>query len=112
LTPAVAAATGGGGEEDAGAALAGVNAVTQIGGSIGTALLNSIAATAAAAALREAPADPGAATVVGFDAALLTAVGLLLFAAVMVALIMPGGRRGGATGLQERAQDPARVNVR
>ncbi|MFV2110046.1 MFS transporter [Micromonospora sp. LOL_015] len=114
LSPAIAAATGGVREEDTGAASAGVNAVTQLGGSIGTALLNSIAATVTATALRETPARPEAATVAGFDAALLTAVGLLLLAAVTVALIMPRGRRdqeSEATGAGTQVPNLARVNA-
>ncbi|WP_428963805.1 MFS transporter [Micromonospora fluostatini] len=97
ITPAVAAATSGVGGGDTGAASAAVNAVTQLGGSIGTALLNTVAATAAAAALRAAPdRTTGAdATVAGFDAALLTAAAVLVLAAGVVALVMPGGRRSG-----------------
>lgn len=76
---------------DTGAASAAVNAVTQLGGSIGTALLNTVAATATSAALSAAPGPnaAGDATVAGFDAALSTAAALLLLAAVAVALVMP-----------------------
>ncbi|MFD1086055.1 MFS transporter [Micromonospora andamanensis] len=95
ITPAVAAATSGVGGDDTGAASAAVNAVTQLGGSIGTALLNTVAATAAAAALRAAPGQnaAGDATVAGFDAALLTAAALLVLAAIIVALVMPRSQR-------------------
>ncbi|WP_407566888.1 MFS transporter [Polymorphospora sp. A560] len=90
INPAVAAATSGVDGADTGAASAAVNAVTQLGGSIGTALLNTVAATAAAAALRTAPGPD--AIVAGFDAALLTATAILLLAALIVALVMPRGR--------------------
>ncbi|MEU1751936.1 MFS transporter [Micromonospora matsumotoense] len=89
LTPAVSAATSGVSGDDTGVASAAVNAVTPLGGSIGTALLNTVAAVATAA-VRAAPG--GAATdavVAGFDAALVTAVALLVLAAVAVALVMP-----------------------
>lgn len=96
-TPAVSAATSGVSGDDTGAASAAVNAVVQLGGSIGTALLNTVAATATAAALRKsatsAETTVGEATVAGFDAALLTAAALLLLAALTVALVMPGASR-------------------
>ncbi|MFC7546491.1 MFS transporter [Plantactinospora sp. GCM10030261] len=111
ITPAVATATSGVGDEDTGAASAAVNAVTQIGGSIGTALLNSIAATAAASALRRAP-DRNATevTVAGFDAALLTAAALLVLTAIAVVLVMPGTvriRQPGRTEQDDRKPTPA-----
>ena len=95
ITPAVAAATSGVSVDDTGAASAAVNAVTQLGGSIGTALLNTVAATASAAALSATSGENavGDATVAGFDAALSTAATLLLLAAITVALVMPGASR-------------------
>jgi len=95
ITPAVAAATSGVSGDDTGAASAAVNAVTQLGGSIGTALLNTVAATATAAALSAIPGENavGDATVAGFDAALLAAATLLLLSAITVALVMPGASR-------------------
>ncbi|MET7910027.1 MFS transporter [Streptomyces avermitilis] len=47
MPPAMQLATGGVGAEDAGVASATVNAMQQVGGSIGTALLNTLAASAA-----------------------------------------------------------------
>ncbi|MFE9997137.1 MFS transporter [Streptomyces avermitilis] len=47
MPPAMQLATGGVGPEDAGVASATVNAMQQVGGSIGTALLNTLAASAA-----------------------------------------------------------------
>ncbi|SCF46662.1 drug resistance transporter, EmrB/QacA subfamily [Micromonospora matsumotoense] len=111
ITPAVSAATSGVSGDDTGAASAAVNAVTQLGGSIGTALLNTVAATATAAALRAAPG--GAATdavVAGFDAALVTAVALLVLAAVAVALVMP--RRPGPRSASAGRQTPVVPLVR
>ncbi len=48
MPPAMQLATGGVADEDAGVASATVNAMQQVGGSIGTALLNTLAASAAA----------------------------------------------------------------
>lgn len=95
ITPAVNAATSGVGDDNTGAASAAVNAATQLGGSIGTALLNTVASTVTAAALgstrgRNTISD---ATVAGFNAALLTAVALLVLAAITVALVMPRRHR-------------------
>lgn len=91
ITPAVNAATSGVSDDNTGAASAAVNAATQLGGSIGTALLNTVASTVASAALASAHGRNAAsdATVAGFNAALLTAVALLVFAAITVALVMP-----------------------
>src|SRR5206468_6936102 len=47
MAPAMSLATGGVATEDAGVASASVNTMQQIGGSIGTALLNTLAASAA-----------------------------------------------------------------
>lgn len=90
---------------EAGVASAAVNAVTQVGGAIGTALLNTIAAAVAAAALAGVGGDANAAadaTVSGFDAAMLTATGVLVLTAALVAVVMP--RRAQAPETQELAQ--------
>jgi MFS family permease len=91
ITPAVGAATSDVSADDTGAAAAVVNAVTQLGGSIGTALLNTVAATAAATALNADSGEnaAGDAAVAGFDEALGTGAALLLTAAVTVGLVMP-----------------------
>lgn len=94
IAPSVAAATDDLGH-DTGAASAAVNAVTQIGGSIGTALLNTVAAAATASALTTTATtrELNAATVEGFDAALATSAALLILAAITVFLIMPSRPR-------------------
>ncbi|TCP50086.1 EmrB/QacA subfamily drug resistance transporter [Tamaricihabitans halophyticus] len=73
-------------EEDAGVAAASVNAAQQIGGSMGTALLNSIAISVAAAGT-----GPDA-VVHGYTTAIAVAAGILVLAALVVAGMLPRTR--------------------
>jgi MFS family permease len=77
---------------DAGAASAALNATQQVGGSLGTALLNTIAASAIAAYLTgNVPAGPDApllAQVDGYSTAFTWAAGLILIAAVVSAVFI------------------------
>jgi hypothetical protein len=79
-------------QHDAGAASAALNATQQVGGSLGTALLNTIAASAIAAYLTShTPADqetPLLAQVDGYSAAFTWAAGLILIAAVVSAVFI------------------------
>jgi EmrB/QacA subfamily drug resistance transporter len=78
---------------DAGVASATVNTMQQVGGSVGTALLSSIAGTATAAALAETPgSDPAVATISGYSAAFTTAAILFAAGAVVCGLLVRGGR--------------------
>ncbi|GAA2006393.1 MFS transporter [Brevibacterium samyangense] len=108
IAPAAESATSGVDTGDLGAASGAVNAVTQLGGSIGTALLNTVATVSAAAAARgndTAAANPIAQTTTGFDAALTVAAGLLVVAAVVVALVVPGrSHRSAARDSTARAE--------
>ncbi|WP_433326260.1 MFS transporter [Spirillospora sp. CA-294931] len=77
--------------EDAGVASAGVNTSQQVGGSIGTALLNTIAASAAADYLVSHPKSPTLAKEAmteGFGTAGSWAAAIMLVGAVVVALLM------------------------
>jgi EmrB/QacA subfamily drug resistance transporter len=95
MAPAFSAATLGVRAEDAGVASAAVNTFQQIGGSIATAVLSAVAASAAADALVGVdPSDPAAlleasvgsfTTVFGWSAAILAA------GAVLSALLLPHG---------------------
>ena len=93
ITSAVATATARVAPVHTGAASAAVNVVTQLGGAVGVALLNSIAAATTAAALATAPgsgpARETAAIVAGFDASLLTGAAVLAASALVVATIVP-----------------------
>ncbi|WP_030174341.1 MFS transporter [Spirillospora albida] len=81
-------ATHGVGTDDSGVASATVNTAQQIGGSLGTALLNTIATTAAADHLAAHPASPAAAMVEGFATASAWGAGILLTGALLVAVLM------------------------
>jgi EmrB/QacA subfamily drug resistance transporter len=103
FVPAMSLATLGVGPADTGIASAMVNAVQEVGGSIGTVLLNSIAATSTAAYLAAHPAAPGAvertAMVHGFASATWWAIGMLLLAVLFTVVLVnarsgrPGGQR-------------------
>jgi EmrB/QacA subfamily drug resistance transporter len=77
---------------DAGVASASVNTMQQVGGSVGTALLSSIAGTATAAALAVAGTSPRAATLAGYDRAFVVASVIFLVGAVVCGSLVPAGR--------------------
>lgn len=99
--PAMATATSGVQGRDAGVASASVNTSRQVGGSIGIALLNTIATSATASWLTEhdagAQGAAAAAAVHGFTTAIWYAVGFLLVSAV-VAAVMITARPGPGPG--------------
>ncbi|MDT4974987.1 MAG: hypothetical protein QOG98_745 [Pseudonocardiales bacterium] len=87
-------ATSGIRQSDAGVASALVNTGQQVGGALGTALLNTIAATAASSYLssrQPSPATVNAAAVAGDTRAFLIAAGIFLVAAVASVLVLPNG---------------------
>lgn len=108
FVPAMSVATLGVQARDTGVASAMVNAVQEVGGSIGTVLLNSIAAGATATYLAAHPADPAGgvrleAMVHGFAVATWWAIGILVLAALLAAVLItarPGdaGPGGPASG--------------
>jgi EmrB/QacA subfamily drug resistance transporter len=74
---------------DSGVASAMVNTTQQVGGSLGTALLNTVAATATAAYLRvNGPASSAAALVHGYSLAFAVGACLLAAAAVVAAVLV------------------------
>jgi hypothetical protein len=78
---------------DTGAAGAGTSAASQLGSSIGAALLNTVAATAATGYRTAHPgAGTAAATVHGFTVAMAWGAIILLAAAVPVAIFINAGR--------------------
>lgn len=90
MVPAFSTATQGVDPRTAGVASAVVNTAQQVGGSLGTALLNTIAAGATAAYLASHAAGPGgraAALVEGYSVATGWGVAILLLAATSAALI-------------------------
>ena len=74
---------------DSGVASAMVNTTQQVGGSLGTALLNTVAATATAAYIRaNGPASSPAGLVHGYSLAFAVGAGLLAAAAVVAAVLV------------------------
>ncbi|MFD8411766.1 MFS transporter [Streptomyces sp. NPDC059650] len=103
--PAMSLATHGVAAADAGVASAMVNTSQQVGGAIGTALLNTIAASATTAYLTDHAAEGAAggaavellqaqAMVEGYSTAIWWAVGILLASAAAVAVLVNTGRPG------------------
>ncbi|MBM7171649.1 MFS transporter [Streptomyces sp. G44] len=100
--PAMSLATHGVEARDAGVASAMVNTSQQVGGAIGTALLNTIAASATTAYLTDhaaGAADPklvqAQAMVEGYTSAIWWAVGILVVSAVIAATFINTGHQGG-----------------
>lgn len=86
---------------DAGVASALVNAMQQVGGSLGVAFLNTIATTATVRYALAHHGPSGAAVVHGFTTAFAVAVGIFIAALVVVALFVRAGgdeTRGNAEG--------------
>jgi len=112
--PAMSTATLGVEGRDAGVASATVNTAQQVGGSIGIALLNTIATSATTAYLASHGADTPLAiavgTVHGFSVAIWYSTGFLLTAAIVAAVMItigPGARRHAP----ELASEPVAVLV-
>jgi EmrB/QacA subfamily drug resistance transporter len=95
MVPAFSAATSGVDQREAGVAAATVNAAQQIGASLGTAVLNSIAASAtlAFAALHTTSRGVGPAALVhGYSVATVWGTGILVAGALAAALLMNASR--------------------
>ena len=87
--PAVTLATRGVRPQDAGVASAMVNTSQQVGGSIGTALLNTVAASATTGWIAtHAGADANQAAVHGYTTAFWWALAIMLLAALLVAVLV------------------------
>jgi EmrB/QacA subfamily drug resistance transporter len=95
MAPAFNIGTRGVDPRQAGVAAATVNAATQIGASLGTALLNTVAATATAAylaGLRPSAAVINQGLVHGYAVATAWAAGVLVLGAITTAVLINGGR--------------------
>ena len=102
MTPATSLATAQVSTTDAGIASAAYNVVQQLGGALGTALLNSLAASVAAIALTTQGASVDSATVRGFSVALTVAAGVLVAAALIGWLVIGNDHPRNTTDLDER----------
>ncbi|MDT0345772.1 MFS transporter [Streptomyces litchfieldiae] len=107
MPPTASLATAGMRWHDIGAASAAYNASQQLGAALGTALLNTIAASATASHLASAGRPtPAEASVHGYTTALLVAFGILLAAACVAApLTMARAARGPAEA-PEKEREP------
>ncbi|MCF3122696.1 MFS transporter [Streptomyces arenae] len=119
--PAMSLATHGVEARDAGVASAMVNTSQQVGGAIGTALLNTIAASATTAYLTDHAAGAtnpkllqAQAMVEGYTSAIWWAVGILVVSAVIAATFVNTGAQGGTSasaGSADGAEDELKVPV-
>jgi EmrB/QacA subfamily drug resistance transporter len=126
MMPAMNLATTGVAPQDAGVASAMVNTAQQVGGSIGTALLNTIAATATTTYIvshaqgRPSPLLVAAGQVHGFTVAIWWGVGIILLAAFLVAVLVnvngkPGHRRPSVSSADRQGtavEEPSHVRSR
>ncbi|MEU2725725.1 MFS transporter [Streptomyces smyrnaeus] len=117
LMPAFSLGTLGARPEDAGIASAMVNTSQQIGGAIGTALLNTIAATSTAAFAAHHRGQAVQGLVHGYSTALWWAAGILVLAALAAAALIthaprprPGAAEPDAAERDSASQAPASSN--
>ncbi|MFJ5225283.1 MFS transporter [Streptomyces sp. NPDC088400] len=117
--PAMSLATHGIEPRDAGVASAMVNTSQQVGGAIGTALLNTIAASATTAYVTAHTATTGdsrllelRAMVAGFSSAIWWAVGILAVAATIAVTFINTGRPGASSGAGTEGAGDAENEVR
>jgi EmrB/QacA subfamily drug resistance transporter len=95
MAPAISTATLGVAPKDAGVASAMVNTMQQIGGSVGTAVLSTLAASATATYISHHAGSPSvalAAATHGYTVAFATAAGLFALGAIMAFFLMPPRR--------------------
>jgi EmrB/QacA subfamily drug resistance transporter len=110
LAPAFSTGTLGLRPHDAGVGSATLNTSQQIGGSIGTALLNTLAASAATAYLVGRVTDPAnikAAALHSYTTAFLWSSLIFLVGAVAAGLVLPRGNMAALSGSGEAAPAPA-----
>ena len=116
--PAMSLATSGVQPRDAGVASAMVNTSQQVGGAVGTALLNSIAASAATSWVTAHAAEAATlgklnfanqAAVHGYATAIWWAVGILVLSAIIVSVLVTSGGQGGAPVATPGQDDAAAV---
>jgi EmrB/QacA subfamily drug resistance transporter len=109
IVPSIGTATAGAQPSDAGVASAMVNTSQQIGASIGTSLLGTIAASASSDYLKshaDAAVGSAASIVHGYDVASTWGAGLLIGGAVLAALLINVGRPARPAAATEGAPAP------
>ncbi|CAN5601251.1 MFS transporter [soil metagenome] len=106
IVPSISTATAGASPADAGVASAMVNTSQQIGASIGTSLLGTIAASASNDYLKthaEATIGSAASIVHGYNVASAWAAGMLFAGAIIAAILINVGKPTASTAPQQRA---------
>jgi MFS family permease len=96
FAPAINTATAGVAREDSGVASALVNTMQQVGGSIGTSALSTIALTATASYLvahHASPLAPAIAATHGYTVAFAVSSGVLAVGAILAIVLLPSRRR-------------------
>jgi EmrB/QacA subfamily drug resistance transporter len=96
FTPAISVATNGVQPRDAGIAAAAANTAMQVGGSVGTAVLNTVAITATGNYLAGHRTALRAALVHGYATATASAAALLISVALLAAVLIDSSRPGAA----------------
>ncbi|MET8980555.1 MFS transporter [Streptomyces sp. NPDC004539] len=116
--PAMSMATQGVEPRDAGVASAMVNTSQQVGGAIGTALLNTIAASATTSYVKDHAVGGAQQQLVqlegmvhGYTSAIWFAVGILLAASAIAFTLVNAGRPNLGRGAEEGAEDELKVPV-
>jgi EmrB/QacA subfamily drug resistance transporter len=110
ISPAINTATAGVSPQDSGVASALVNTMQQVGGSIGTAALSTIALTAAAsylAAHHTGPLAPATAATHGYTVAFATSAALFGVGVLLAIVLLPSKRRLGELRAAASAPPPA-----
>lgn len=107
MPPTASLATAGMRWHEIGAASAAYNAAQQLGAALGTALLNTVAASAAASYLADEHGTPTAAAVHGYTTALAVAFGILVAAACVTAPLALS--RAERRRSDEKEEEPAPV---
>lgn len=93
---------------DSGVASATVNTMQQVGGSVGTALLSSIAGTATARVVGTTP--PQSAALYGYDVAFAVSAGIFVVGALVLAFLVPWGRPHRAPTVETSTVDTPAVD--
>jgi EmrB/QacA subfamily drug resistance transporter len=112
FSPAINTATAGIRREDSGVASALVNTMQQVGGSIGTSALSTIALTATASYLvahHASPLAPAIAATRGYTQAFAVAAGLLGIGAIVAVVLLPSRRRLAELATAAAVPEPAAV---
>jgi hypothetical protein len=123
IAPAINTATNGVRREDSGVASALVNTMQQVGGSIGTAALSTLALTATASYLvahHTGPLAPATAATHGYTLAFAASAGLFGLGLILALVLLPSKKRleqlraaaaSASATAQAQAEDPVAISA-